>query len=118
MKIRGNHIIVAHSNSLRAIIKILDNLSDQEIMSVNIPTGIPLVYTFNQNKIINKKYLINEKELIKKQQIIENQGKKSEIKVVGDLMLDAYVYDKKNRKSPEADVPIVLEENIILSLEI
>lgn len=77
MKIRGNHIIVAHSNSLRAIIKILDNLSDQEIMSVNIPTGIPLVYTFNQeNKIINKKYLINEKELIKKQQIIENQGKK------------------------------------------
>ena len=32
--------------------------------------------------------------------------------VVGDLMLDAYVYDKKNRKSPEADVPIVLEENI------
>ncbi len=77
MKIRGNHIIVAHSNSLRAIIKILDNLSDQEIMSVNIPTGIPLVYTFNQgNKIINKKYLINESELIKKQKIIENQGKK------------------------------------------
>ena len=77
MKIRGNHIIVAHSNSLRAIIKILDNLSDQEIMNVNIPTGIPLVYTFNQgNKIINKKYLINESELIKKQKIIENQGKK------------------------------------------
>ena len=77
MKIRSNHIIVAHSNSLRAIIKILDNLSDQEIMNVNIPTGIPLVYTFNQgNKIINKKYLINESELIKKQKIIENQGKK------------------------------------------
>ena len=40
----GNHLIIAHSNSLRAIVKILDQLSDEEIVSVNIPTGIPLVY--------------------------------------------------------------------------
>ena len=38
----GNHLIVAHSNSLRAIIKILDNLSEEEIISVNIPTGVPI----------------------------------------------------------------------------
>ena len=57
----GNHLIVAHSNSLRAIIKILENLSDEEIMSVNIPTGVPLIYTFNNDfKIINKSFLIDE----------------------------------------------------------
>ena len=72
----GNHLIVAHSNSLRAIIKILENLSDEEIMSVNIPTGVPLVYTFNNDfKINNKNFLIDEKDLIKKQKKIANQGK-------------------------------------------
>tara|TARA_B100001027_G_scaffold114134_1_gene78782 strand:- start:3169 stop:3912 length:744 start_codon:yes stop_codon:yes gene_type:complete len=72
----GNHLIVAHSNSLRAIIKILENLSDEEIMSVNIPTGVPLIYTFNNDfKIINKSFLIDEKDLIKKQKKIVNQGK-------------------------------------------
>ena len=40
---KGDHLIVAHINSLRAIIKILDKLSDKEIISVNIPTGVPLV---------------------------------------------------------------------------
>ena len=72
----GNHLIVAHSNSLRAIIKILENLSDEEIMSVNIPTVVPLVYTFNNDfKINNKNFLIDEKDLIKKQKKIANQGK-------------------------------------------
>tara|TARA_Y100000768_G_C23901253_1_gene645195 strand:- start:321 stop:1061 length:741 start_codon:yes stop_codon:yes gene_type:complete len=72
----GNHLIVAHSNSLRAIVKILDKLSDEEIISVNIPTGIPLVYTLDKDlNVINKKYLINDNELKEKQKIIENQGK-------------------------------------------
>ena len=60
----GNHIIVAHSNSLRAIVKILDQLSEKEIMKVNIPTGVPLVYKFNNaNNVINKKYLIDKEQL-------------------------------------------------------
>ena len=72
----GDHLIVAHSNSLRAIIKILDDLSDEEIISVNIPTGVPLVYKFDKNlKISEKKYLINDKILKEKQKIIANQGK-------------------------------------------
>ena len=55
----GNHLIVAHSNSLRAIVKILDKLTEKEIMKVNIPTGVPLVYDLNNdNNVINKKYLI------------------------------------------------------------
>ena len=72
----GNHLIVAHSNSLRAIIKILDKLSDKEIISVNIPTGVPLVYTFDNNfHAIDKEYLIDENKLKEKQEIVENQGK-------------------------------------------
>ena len=71
-----NHLIVAHSNSLRAIIKILDNLNDQEIVSVNIPTGVPLIYSFGSNfNVLSKEYLIDEKELQRKQEIIKNQGK-------------------------------------------
>ena len=71
----GDHLIVAHSNSLRAIVKLLDQLSDKEIISVNIPTGVPLVYTFsNKLKVLNKKYLIDQKELEKKQEMIKNQG--------------------------------------------
>ena len=72
----GNHLIVAHSNSLRAIVKILDQLSDQEIISVNIPTGVPLVYTFDGDfNVIDKEYLIDQDKLKKKQAIIANQGK-------------------------------------------
>jgi len=72
----GNHLIVAHSNSLRAIVKILDQLSDEEIMSVNIPTGIPLVYEFDDNfNIIHKEYLIDQTKLEEKQEMVANQGK-------------------------------------------
>ena len=73
---KGDYLIVAHSNSLRAIIKILDNLSDKEIMSVNIPTGVPLVYTIDKNlNVIDKQYLIDEKILKVKQETVANQGK-------------------------------------------
>ena len=72
----GNHLIVAHSNSLRAIVKILDNLSNDEIIEVNIPTGVPLVYKFDADfKIVSKEYLISEVELNKRQDKIRNQGK-------------------------------------------
>ena len=73
---KEDNLIVAHSNSLRAIVKILDKLSDKEIMSVNIPTGVPLVYTFDNNfNVIDKEYLIDEDKLKEKQEIVANQGK-------------------------------------------
>lgn len=76
IKSNKNHLIVAHSNSLRAIIKILDNLSSEEIVSVNLPTGVPLVYEFDVNNlVISKQYLIDEDILFEKQKMIENQGK-------------------------------------------
>lgn len=72
----GDHLIVAHSNSLRAIIKILEGLSETEIIEVNIPTGVPLVYELdNKLNIIDKKYLIDEETLNRKKKIVENQGK-------------------------------------------
>ena len=73
---KGNHLIVAHSNSLRAIVKILDQLSDEKIISVNIPTGIPLVYTLDKNlNILEKEYLIDEEKLKAKQEMMVKQGK-------------------------------------------
>ena len=73
---KGNHLIIAHSNSLRAIVKILDQLSDEKIISVNIPTGIPLVYTLDKNlNILEKEYLIDEEKLKAKQEMMVKQGK-------------------------------------------
>ncbi|OUX36973.1 MAG: phosphoglyceromutase [Candidatus Pelagibacter sp. TMED273] len=75
-KKNGSYLIVAHSNSLRAIVKILDSLSDEEIISLNIPTGIPLVYDLDKDlNVLNKKYLIDEKRLKEKEEIVINQGK-------------------------------------------
>ena len=71
----GNHLIVAHSNSLRAIVKILDQLSDAEIVSVNIPTVVPLVYQLDEDlNVIHKEYLIDQAKLEVKQTMIANQG--------------------------------------------
>ena len=73
---KGDHLIVAHSNSLRAIVKILDQLSDKEIISVNIPTGIPLVYTLDRSlNVLKKEYLIDDDKLKEKQKKVANQGK-------------------------------------------
>lgn len=74
---KGNHLIIAHSNSLRAIIKVLDKLSDTEIISINIPTGVPLVYTLNDSDltVLHKEYLIDDDKLKKKQDLVANQGK-------------------------------------------
>ncbi|MEC8416723.1 MAG: 2,3-bisphosphoglycerate-dependent phosphoglycerate mutase, partial [Pseudomonadota bacterium] len=51
-------IIAAHGNSLRALVKYLDGMSDEEVLSLNIPTGVPLVYELDENlKPISKEYL-------------------------------------------------------------
>ena len=75
-KQKGNHLIVAHSNSLRAIVKILDNLSDKEIISVNIPTGIPLIYELSDKfDVLSKNYLADKGAVKKAQEKIKKQGK-------------------------------------------
>lgn len=75
--VAGRRMIVsAHGNSLRAIVKTLDGISDSDIVSLNIPTGIPLVYEFNTDLSVNKRYyLADEDELAKAQTAVKNQGK-------------------------------------------
>jgi len=70
-------LIVAHGNSLRALVKYFENLTKEEILEVNIPTGVPLVYEFDDNfKVIGKKYLGDEKAIAEKMAGVANQGKK------------------------------------------
>lgn len=69
-------LIVAHGNSLRALVKYFEGLSDDEIIDVNIPTGIPLVYEFDENLGFNKKYYLGDEEAIEaKMNQVANQGK-------------------------------------------
>ena len=68
-------LIVAHGNSLRAMVKIIENISDKEIMDFNIPTGIPLAYEFNDNLKPIKQGFIGDPETIEKAaQAVANQG--------------------------------------------
>jgi len=70
-------IIAAHGNSLRALVKYFDNLSNDEIIGVNIPTGVPLVYEFDENLNTLKHYYLGDQEAIAaKMQAVANQGKK------------------------------------------
>ena len=70
-------IIAAHGNSLRALVMYFDNLTKEQILNVNIPTAVPLVYEFDDDfKAVNHYYL-GDQELIKaKMEAVANQGKK------------------------------------------
>lgn len=52
-----NIIVAAHGNSLRSIVMMLDGLSEQEVLELNIPTGIPLLYTYEGTAIKERQYL-------------------------------------------------------------
>jgi len=59
-------IIVAHGNSLRALVKYLDNISEEDIVGLNIPTGIPLVYELDDDLKPLKNYYLGDQEALKK----------------------------------------------------
>ena len=70
-------IIAAHGNSLRALVKYFDNISDEDIIGVNIPTGVPLVYEFDDSfRAVNHYYLGDQEALKAKMEAVANQGKK------------------------------------------
>ena len=70
-------IISAHGNSLRALVKYLDKISDDNISSLNIPTGIPLVYELDKNLKPIKHYYLGDQEKIKNMiNKVKKQGKK------------------------------------------
>jgi len=69
-------LIAAHGNSLRALIKYFERLSDEEIVQVNLPTGVPLVYEFDENfKVLDKAYLGDQEKINAKINAVANQGK-------------------------------------------
>ncbi len=68
-------IIAAHGNSLRALVKYFDGLSDDEIVGVNIPTGVPLVYEFYDRFRQTKHYYLGDQdEIAAKMKAVANQG--------------------------------------------
>ncbi len=68
-------IIAAHGNSLRALVKYFDGLSNEEIIGINIPTGVPLVYEFDDKfNTVSHYYLGNQDEIRAKMQAVANQG--------------------------------------------
>jgi 2,3-bisphosphoglycerate-dependent phosphoglycerate mutase len=73
----GNKVLItAHGNSLRALVKYLDNVSDDEIVELNIPTGVPLVYLLNEDLKPLQHYYLGDPEAIKKAaSAVANQGK-------------------------------------------
>jgi 2,3-bisphosphoglycerate-dependent phosphoglycerate mutase len=71
-----NVIIAAHGNSLRALIKYLDNVSDADIVGLNIPTGQPLVYELDDALRPLKHYYLGDEDAIQAAlQAVANQGK-------------------------------------------
>ena len=68
-------LIAAHGNSLRALIKYLDGISDQEIVELNVPTGVPLIYKLDANlKPISRNYLGDPEAIAKAAEAVARQG--------------------------------------------
>lgn len=69
-------IIAAHGNSIRAMVKYLDNISDDEIVELNIPTGVPLIYELDADLKPIRSYYLGDQDAIKAaQDAVANQGK-------------------------------------------
>jgi 2,3-bisphosphoglycerate-dependent phosphoglycerate mutase len=69
-------LIAAHGNSLRALVKYLENVADEEIVELNIPTGIPLVYLLNEDlRPLQKYYLGDQEAALQKAAAVANQAK-------------------------------------------
>lgn len=69
-------LIAAHGNSLRALVKYLDNVSEKDIVELNIPTGMPLVYELDANLRPLKRYYLGDEEAVRKaMEAVASQGK-------------------------------------------
>ena len=70
-----NVLVVAHGNSIRAMLKTIENISDKSIVEVNIPTGIPLAFNINNDKITRIGYLGDQEIIEELEKEIEQQSK-------------------------------------------
>jgi 2,3-bisphosphoglycerate-dependent phosphoglycerate mutase len=68
LKSDENILVVAHGNSLRAIVKMIKGLSSEEVLKLNIPTGVPYIFQFNNKfELISDRYLGDDENSKKKQ---------------------------------------------------
>lgn len=71
-------LITAHGNSLRALVMYLEHISQNDIVNLNLPTGVPLVYTLDDNlNVIDKQFIGDASIIATKMQKVANQGKKN-----------------------------------------
>ena len=69
-------LVAAHGNSLRALIMYLEHMSKEEVIGLNLPTGVPLIYDLNEDLSIANKQYVGDQEAIKaKMNAVANQGK-------------------------------------------
>jgi len=73
----GEHVlVVAHGNSLRALMKVLDNISDEDIVDLNIPTAVPIVYELDDDlKPLNRMFLGDRERVQEKIDVVANPSK-------------------------------------------
>jgi 2,3-bisphosphoglycerate-dependent phosphoglycerate mutase len=70
-------LVAAHGNSLRGIVKYLKNISDEDILSVNLPTGVPYIFELDDDFNVQKDYFLGDQDEIRlKMEKVANQGKK------------------------------------------
>jgi len=75
LKIGENVLIVAHGNSLRAIVKMIKNLSNEEVLELNIPTGAPYLFNFDEKfNVISDIYIGDEDKLAFKAKLVSNRS--------------------------------------------
>merc|ERR1712176_685422 len=69
-------LVTAHGNSLRALCKHIEGMSEKDVLELNIPTSVPLVYELDDDlKYVRKYYLMDEEEVAQKMAAVANQGK-------------------------------------------
>lgn len=79
IKAGKNVVIAAHGNSLRALVKFLDHISDEDIAGLDIPTGVPLVYELDDDMNPLRHYYLGDPEVIRaREEAVKNQGKAKE----------------------------------------
>ena len=77
LKANRNVLVVAHGNSLRALVMMLDEMSESDIVELNIPTGVPLLYELNANITpISHRYLGNPEEIAARAEAVRRQTEK------------------------------------------
>lgn len=79
IKAGKNVVVAAHGNSLRALVKFLDHISDDDIAGLDIPTGVPLVYELDDDMNPLRHYYLGDPEVIRaREEAVKNQGKAKE----------------------------------------